>query len=366
MSFLSRTLTQQWFLALLFFMVGLGLLYPQPGMWVNRSVGTTPFVFVLLFLTSMAFDVSQLLAGFRKPLAIVLSLSGTYLFMPALLYAAAWPLGLETPLGVGLVVMGAVPTTLASAAVWTRLAGGNAALCVAMVVISNALNCLVAPLVLHVTLGQVIDRPLLPIVQELVLIVLLPLALGQLTACWVMPRFWPLRSGTAVRSVPLRGGSNARPSDIVVLPPAWWIVPTSVLSRILLALVVLQAASRAAQEAGKSLSCGSADSGPSLTVGLAVLLVVLCVAVHALVVALLYILALGTDLAREDLIAVIMTGGQKTLPVGLTLLSQYFEQHTMGVLSMVVYHAVQLIFDTFLIELFRRRKTEIESPVPKT
>ena len=344
MSFLTRTLAQQWFLALLFFMVGVGLLYPQPGMWVNRSIGTTPFVFALLFLTSMAFDISQLLAGFRKPAAIALSLAGTYLLMPALLYAAALPLGLDTPLGVGLVVMGAVPTTLASSAVWTRLAGGNTALCVAMVVISNALNCLAAPLVLKITLGQVIDRPLLPIVKDLALIVLLPLALGQVAA-WLAAR-----------------KRKSKPNNHAGAPSvAWWIVPTSVLSRILLSFVVLQAASRAAQEAGKNLSGGSADTGPALTAGLVALLVLLCIAVHALAVALLYVLARGTGLAREDLIAVLMTGGQKTLPVGLALLSQYFEGQALGVLSMVVYHAVQLIFDTFLIEVFKRGKSEIEN-----
>jgi len=360
MSFLTRTLAQQWFLALLFFMVGVGLLYPQPGMWVNRSIGTTPFVFALLFLTSMAFDISQLLAGFRKPAAIALSLAGTYLLMPALLYAAALPLGLDTPLGVGLVVMGAVPTTLASSAVWTRLAGGNTALCVAMVVISNALNCLAAPLVLKITLGQVIDRPLLPIVKDLALIVLLPLALGQVAA-WLAARKRKSKPNNhagvdAGGTAGLEAGAPAGAPSV-----AWWIVPTSVLSRILLSFVVLQAASRAAQEAGKNLSGGSADTGPALTAGLVALLVLLCIAVHALAVALLYVLARGTGLAREDLIAVLMTGGQKTLPVGLALLSQYFEGQALGVLSMVVYHAVQLIFDTFLIEVFKRGKSEIEN-----
>ena len=225
-----RQLQQQWFVALLLGAVGLGLACPSPGLWLHTHVTTKPFVFALLFMTSLTLDLSKLVAGFRAPKPILLSLFGTYLCLPLVLYGAGWWLGLETPLGVGLVVMAAAPTTMASAAIWTRLSGGNTALCVAMVVVSNALNAFLGPLVLIATLGQTLDWPLERIVLDLLLVVLLPIVLAQVVARLAQGKLEGLTT------------------------------PLGVLSRLTLILVIVQAASRASEEAGKGMA-GQTDTG---------------------------------------------------------------------------------------------------------
>ncbi|MBI3831933.1 MAG: bile acid:sodium symporter [Planctomycetes bacterium] len=309
---LYQLLSQQWFLALLLTTVALGIAYPAPGKALSKAVGPKPFIFLLLFLPSIMIKSSELWGSLRSFKAILLGLFGTYVVMPALFCLAIRPLGLDTPEGVGLVVMGASPTTLASAAVWTRLAGGNTALCVVMTVVSNALNFLLGPMVLKATLGASHDIALGDVVLELAKYVLLPIVLGQIVARVAGPR------------------------------RATWDKPISIGSRLLLILVVVQAASEASERAH---DFSMARLG---------LLASLCVAAHGLAALAMEIGGRALKLDLKDRVAAVYVGSQKTLPVSLKLL-QLFPGNELGVISVVMYHALQLIFDTFLIEVFQRR-----------
>lgn len=309
---LYRLLSQQWFLAMLLTTVALGIAFPAPGKALSKAVGPKPFIFLLLFLPSIMIKGSELLGSFKSLKAIALGLFGTYVVMPALFCLSVLPLGLTTPEGVGLVVMGASPTTLASAAVWTRLAGGNTALCVVMTVVSNALNFLLGPMVLKATLGMSHEVSLQDVMFELAKYVLLPIVLGQIVARLAGPRRLK------------------------------WERTISIVSRLLLILVVVQAASEASER------------GHDFSLARLGLLAFLCVAAHGLAA---LAMELGGRMLRLDLrdrVAAVYVGSQKTLPVSLKLLA-LFPGNELGVISVVMYHALQLIFDTFLIEVFRRR-----------
>ncbi len=319
MSLALKLLRQHWFLVMLLGAVAVGLTFPAPGLWLSAKVGAKPFIFVLLFLTSLSFKTGQLLEGFRSVRAIALSLSGTYILLPALFFlSASLILGLDQPLGVGLIVMGAGPTSLASAAIWTRLSGGNAGLCVALIVISNVLNIVLAPLVLWLLLGEAKVPDPEKVVLGLVLYILIPIALGQIARR-------------------LYGEKMAE-----------WAKPLGVASRLILLWIIIQAASRAAVKAGQA----------SLSVGSVLVLLLICVVVHLLAVAAMWSGGKLLKLSRKDRIAVIFVGSQKTLPVAIFLIETYFAQFALGVLSLMVYHATQLILDSLFIEPFKKRVDE--------
>lgn len=305
-------LKQQWFLALLLATVGASIAVPAPGQALNSLIGPKPFIFLLLFLPSILVKTRDLLEGITSFRAILLSLFGTYIVMPALFCLMALPIGIDTPEGVGMVVMGAAPSTLASAAVWTRLSGGNTALCVVMTVVSNALNFLFGPLVLKATLGQSHSFSVQEIMFELALYVLLPIVLGQFVAR-------------------LAGERASR-----------WDKLISVASRLLLILVVAQAAARAS------------DQARGFSGGRLALLLGLCLAAHVLAALAMELGGRALKLPLRDRIGVLYVGSQKTLPVSVKLLD-LFPASGLGVISLVGYHALQLIFDTFLIEVFQRK-----------
>ncbi|GMV81842.1 MAG: hypothetical protein AMXMBFR7_30260 [Planctomycetota bacterium] len=321
-----RILAQHWFVALLLCGVGLGTWFPGPGRWVEAQLSTKPFIFVLLFLTGLTFDTRELWSGLKAPRPMLLTLAGTYLLLPALLFLAALPFGLQSPLGAGLLVLGATPTTLASAVVWTRLAGGHAALAVVLTVLSNTLNVILGPAVLYALAGHHLQQSFGSIVLSLLLTVLLPVGLGQ-----------------AVR---------LKAADLL----ARHALLLSVLPRLLICVVVVMAASRAA---------ATATAGEGLSLGLVLLLIALCVVVHALAVLGMEAGSRVLGLPREHRIAAVFIGGQKTLPVGIHMLQTCFPALTLGVLSLVVYHAVQLIFDSFLIEHYRKQAAPESAPAER-
>lgn len=314
-------LAKQWFLALLFAMVLLGVLWPRPGLLLNETIGTKPFIFLLLLLPGILLNASELISGLGSYKALLLSLAGTYLVLPFLYWLLAPLLDVHSPVAIGLMVMGAAPTTLASATVWTRMAGGSTGLCIVMTVLSNGLNFLIGPLVLKVTLGQNMTIPLKDVMIELALYVLLPILLGQLVAVIVKDRRrrWERALGVA--------------------------------SRLLLVVVILQAASKAS------------DKAAGFAVTSLFILVAICLVSHAVAAALMELGGRVLGLTQGDRVAAVFVGGQKTLPVSLKLLD-LFPGNGLGVISLVTYHALQLIFDTFLIDVFRRRIEAERSAAP--
>lgn len=332
-------LRKQWFLGLLFLGVAIAYFVPEPGYWVTKHLNLKYFIYVLLFLTSLTFNTGQLVAGFRAPKPIGLSLLGTYFILPVLFYGGALLLGTETPLGVGLLLMGAAPCSLASSAVWTRLSGGNTPLAVAMIVFSNALNIVAAPVIMKLTMGQSFDQPIGLLIGDLALKVLLPITLGQVAGM---------------------GLGKRREA---------WSGPIGVVSRLMVLCVVTLTTSKAVSQAGEFAHQEGfgAAAAYRLTPGAVALLVLVCVVAHAIVVLLLAGGGRVLGLPLRDRIAAIYVGGQKTLPVPVYYIEQFLPQHGLGVLALVSYHATQLIFDSFLIEYFKAKakaKTEEESAAP--
>ena len=178
-------LKRQWFLLILMGVVAFGCLVPKPGVYIKDEVGLNFFIFIMLFLMSFTLPTRQIWQAITNVKGLAILLFTGYAVVGGLNFLAATIFfGGRTDLFVGLVVVGAVPCTLVSAAVWTRLAGGNDALALTTTVASNSLNFLVAPVMLNLMLAGLlagrVELPIRMMAGKIFMIVLVPVTLGQL------------------------------------------------------------------------------------------------------------------------------------------------------------------------------------------
>lgn len=152
-----------------------GLAAPGSVQWLGGWI--SPLLALLMLVVSLTFDAGALRLVLRRP--------GRQLWALGLVYGpmslAGWLTGRaffgQGPLALGQTLVGMLPTDV-SAPLLVLLARGN----VALAAVLNAVNTAIAPFVVPVLFlwltGYRLDVPLLAVVTELVLIVLLPTALG--------------------------------------------------------------------------------------------------------------------------------------------------------------------------------------------
>ena len=174
-----RVLKRQWFLVVLFGVFALGFKSPEPGVALKARA---PYVVKLaviaaLFLSSYGLSTKAILRSLVRFGALGAIFLASYVVTPLLAWAFAtlvW--GPESQLSTGLIIMSAMPCTLASALIWTRLAGGNDALALAGTAATNLLNFLIAPMILMLILGEAMHVPVLRVMQGLFFTLVLPIA----------------------------------------------------------------------------------------------------------------------------------------------------------------------------------------------
>jgi sodium/bile acid cotransporter 7 len=244
--------------------------------------------------------------------------------------ALAWGLGHVLPLEdfrVGLMITASVPCTLASAVLWTRMAGGDEASALLSTLLTTGLSWLATTGWLTLTTGSNVQLDTAGMMGSLAVVLVLPVGVGQLARAL---------------------GSVAGAADR-------WKTPLSVFSRLLVIIIMF----RAAVEVRERL----AGDGVSLGVGMLLLTAGVCIGTHLLA---LY-LGIGSGrllgMERASRIAVAFAGSQKTLPVSLFLFERYFREYPLAVVPMAFYHVGQLVVDTFIADAMARDAKE--PPVPE-
>ncbi len=182
------------FSLLLFLVVGLAFAFPEPacegGVLSSRWLAKSS-VALILFLQGFSLATQSLAMGYRP-----LRLHGFVLFWNfvgfpviagVLLYPFSWFLPSELMLGFAALAF--LPTTIASATAYTAMAGGNVANAVVSTTISNLLAVFIIPAVsvVYFRLGFSIEIPLGRVLFELVCLLIIPLALGQIVQKLVRP-----------------------------------------------------------------------------------------------------------------------------------------------------------------------------------
>lgn len=324
---MAAFLVKRWFLLLLAIGLGLAALWPDLPRPATDRVDPRGLVALALFLTSWSLESRSLGRALLRPLPALWAVAISYGALPALALLAGRFL-LDESLGVGLMISASVPCTLASAALWTRMAGGSEATALLVTVLTTCTSWLATTwwLVLGTGIEASVDTTRL--MGELALYLVVPFGLGQLARV----------PGPLARTV-----TRHRKG-------------VGVAAQFLIFTIMMKAAVDVRDQLGSADTVFSASA-----VGTAV---VLCVATHVAALAGGFWggRLLGFD--RASRIAVAFACSQKTLPVALFLFGVYYkDRYPLAVVSLVSYHVGQLVVDTFIADALAHRKLR-ETEVP--
>jgi sodium/bile acid cotransporter 7 len=307
---------QRWFLIALISVLVAGIVWPVVIRPATNLLSGDVILAAVTFIMALPLETSVLWQAVRRPgpawLGSVLNMG----LAPPLGWLASRVLPVD--LAAGVILAAAVPSTLASAAVLTRRAGGNDAVAFLVTMITSLACFVVVPTWLLVLVGIRAEVNFNALVLKLFLLVVLPIIVAQLL------RQWPPIGSRALRHKHSLG----------------------VVAQIGILLMVLIGA----VDCGERLAALENDSVVSL--GNLVLMVASVSAVHGTLVILGFSLSRLFLIGRGEAIAVAFAGGQKTLMVGAFLAAAVAP---LAILPMVAYHAAQLIIDTLIADRLRQR-----------
>ncbi len=311
-----QSLRRRWFLLLLLatIVVGMGwavelesLAEGLPRSWIIGSV---------LLAMALPLRIDAMWATLRRPAPALLAVAINFVVVPLLAWGAS--LLLTGDLALGLIIAAAVPCTLASAAVWTRLARGNDAVSLLVTMITNLSCFLVTPALIQLFAGRADNSiEFADMAFKLFLLIVLPIFTAQL-----------------LRSIPLVGQwATASKRGL------------STFAQIGILTIVFVGA------VNGGLKIASLDNQLGPIAGQIALMTLLAAVVHTVAWWIGFRTAGRFGMDRGDQLAVAFAGSQKTLMVGLAIALSY---GGLTVLPMLVFHVEQLLIDTLLAERFRR------------
>jgi sodium/bile acid cotransporter 7 len=332
---MTRFLARRWFLIALGTAVAAAAVFPgafRPFAWL---LAPQVLVAAALFLMAWGLESRSLGRSLLRPLPALWALLLSYALVPGLAWLAGRLLPGPDDYRVGLLVMASVPCTLASAVLWTRLAGGNEATALLVIVMGTLTSWLVTPLWLSALGGGQALGPdaRAKMMGDLLLCLVLPVGAGQLSRL--------------VRPL-ARAAETCR-------------APLGVVTQVLILLIML----KAAVDLGERLWDRSGGVASGLAFGPVLAAAAACLGVHlaALACGLWSGRLLGFE--RPVRIAVAFSCSQKTLPVALLLFETTFRNRgfPLAVLPMLFYHIGQLTTDTFIADRLREAGGESKAGV---
>ena len=172
----------------------IGLCVRRPLAWLDAHQGISVLLVILVFATAVTIDpraLRRLAQAWRHILVAVLV---GITVLPALSWAVAWlvPAG---PLRDGVLVTGLAPCEIASVAT-TALAGGETAVAAGVLIGSTLATVVLAAPVLTLEAGRAGFSPS-GVIENLAIVVALPLAAGIALRSWFPPTARPLATGRA-------------------------------------------------------------------------------------------------------------------------------------------------------------------------
>jgi len=311
-----RTLKRRWFLLALAATLVLGAVFYGPLTPIVECIPRNWLVASVLLAMGLSLRTDAIRAVLRRPLPTMLGVGVNFVLLPLLAWALS-PL-LNGQLRSGFLVASAVPCTIASAAVWTRRAGGNDAIALSVTLITNLGCFLVTPAWLQWTVGratQVADG-FGPMATKLALLVVLPIGVAQ-----------GLRM---VGSVGRWSGQHKQGLGVYC--------QLGILAMVLVGAV----------HSGRTIS--NLENAWELLAGEGVLMLGLVTLLHLTAWWLAWWLAGKVGRTPAERLAVAFSGSQKTLMVGLAVALDF---GGLAVLPLIAYHAIQLLVDTALADRYR-------------
>lgn len=335
LSSISGALRREWFLTSLTVLIVGGLALGRLG--YGPAVRPWADLFdprittaIVLFLMSVSLDSAALGRAVRSPGPVSLAVALGYGLLPAL----AWLLSrgqMHPDLALGLLIAASVPSTLASASVMTRRAGGNDAISLLATLVTNASCVVVTPAWLALTTGQSVEFDVPAMIRSLLLAALLPTALGQVA------RLVPLVHQTADRRKPI----------------------ISAIAQMFIEVIVFTASLRAGmawRDLAIPTETAHAVAGASITPLALLIVAASAVGLHLAIWWLSLWISRTLGIVREDAAAVGFSASQKTLPVGILVATDpatFGTTHPFAIFPMLIYHIGQLFLDSLLASRYR-------------
>ena len=156
-----------------------GVLFPDTFSWLNGSITMGLFAF-MTFANSLGGGFRELGRVFLRPLPVVVTLLLLHVVIPLLTLGLGNLLFPDAPLfTIGLVLEYVIPTGVASL-MWVGICGGNASLCLSIVLLDTLAAPVVIPLSLKLLVGSVVEVDTWGMMGDMMIMVALP-ALAAMT-----------------------------------------------------------------------------------------------------------------------------------------------------------------------------------------
>ncbi len=278
------------------------------------TIARTVLVCLVMGMMALPIPFELIRQSLFRPWPAILASLVNMVFVPLAAWLAAWTL--SPYLAGGLIVAAVIPCTLASAAVWTRRAGGDDTVAILVTLITNCTCVVVTPAWLVVLLSRNVQVELWPMVNELLLVVLMPIAVAQILRLNRTVGDWSERNKSAL----------------------------AISCQVGILIMVLSGAI----QMGEHLHSGAANA--SVTLVEILWTTALTVLIHLLAMAAAWYLAASTRVARPQQIAAAISGSQKTLMIGLKMALDC----GVSILPMVAFHVGQLLIDTFIADYLKK------------
>jgi sodium/bile acid cotransporter 7 len=324
-----RRLRPDGFLLLLMAVLVAATLLPAQGD-LARLVGpvTDGAIALLFFLHGAKLSRAAILAGIGAWRLHLMVLAATYALFPLLGVGITGALGglLDPVVGMGILYLCVLPSTVQSSIAFTAMAGGNVAAAVCSASLSNIVGIVLTPLLASFLIGSETQSGadfFLSAVGSIALQILLPFVAGHLAR-------------------PLVGGWIDRHKPLV----------TSV-DRGVILLVVYGAFSVAVVE-GLWTRMSIADLG---------MIAGLCSVLLGAVLALTWIAGRLAGLSRADAVVLLFCGSKKSLASGVPMAGALFPAAQVGpiILPLMLFHQLQLIVCTAIAQGMGRRGDDEEA-----
>lgn len=324
MSAASVWFRKNWFVAGLGAAVVLAFALPGPGApdgWMRPALTTKAAVALIFFFQGLSLNLAELRAGIASWKLHVYVEGFVFVVFPliGLLADATVFRFLPADLRTGFLFLCVLPSTIATAVVYTSHAGGNTAGALFNSTVSNIAGVVVTPLWIGAILsvgGRSFE--LAPVIGSIASLVIVPLVIGLMVR--------PAIRATAVKATPLM----------------------RIMSSVLILMMVYTAfAGSVAKGVWSGLGAGAIVGALAGSVGL-----------FGLVLGLVWTTTRAAGLGRTDRIAALMCAPQKTLAAGVPMAQLVFAGHPglgLILLPVLVYHPVQLIVGAWLIPRLRGR-----------
>lgn len=312
------------FLLALLGAVGAAILFPKLGASdgpLHANLVATYGVAVVFFLYGLTLAPSKLRQGAANWRVHAVVQLTTFALFPLIAFSAFGLVGAALPAAVvtGFIYLAALPSTVSSSVAMTSLARGNVPAAIFSATLSSLLGVFITPalMALHATAGGT-AMPLVPVITKVVLLVLLPIVLGQIASLWL--------SGWAARRIK-------------------WI---KLADRAIILVIVFNALSNSMVQGIWT------KYDPTLVLGMGLGAALLFFVVYGLVA----LTCRGLGFSREDSIASLFCGSTKSLATGVPLAKLMFgASPELGLIiaPIMLYHFFQLVVISVLANRYARR-----------